>query len=158
MSAPAAPARTVSRSADVAAAPEEVLAVVSDLPGMGRLSPENTGGRWTGGATGPRVGATFRGTNRRGARRWSTAAVVTAYEPGRAFAFDVAALGLPVARWSYEVAAVPGGSRVTETWTDRRGVLLRRLGGLLTGVGDREAYTARSIEQTLAAVKGRLEA
>ncbi|MFN2524390.1 MAG: SRPBCC family protein, partial [Mycobacteriales bacterium] len=58
-------ATSVSRSTDVDAPADVVWGLVSDLPGMGRLSPENTGGRWSGGATGPAVGARFRGANRR---------------------------------------------------------------------------------------------
>lgn len=144
---------TVSRSVDVDASPDVVWRLVSDLPGMGRLSPENAGGRWLGDADGPAVGARFRGTNRQGLRRWSTLARVVTCEPGRRFAFDVSSVGLPVARWSYDIAPRPGGCTVTETWTDSRGRLMHALGRLVTGVGDRSGYTALSIEQTLAAVK-----
>jgi hypothetical protein len=144
---------TVSRSVEVDAPPEVAWALVSDLPRMGRLSPENAGGRWLGGATGPAVGSRFRGANRRGLRRWSTAVQVVECSPGRRFAFDVSSLGLAVARWAYDVA--PRG--VTETWLDRRGRLMTGIGLLATGVADRESYTATSIEQTLAAVKRRAE-
>lgn len=148
----------ISRSTDVAAPPEQVWALVSDLPGMGSLSPENTGGSWRGGATGPAVGARFRGSNRQGWRRWSTTSVVVACEPGRAFAFDVKAGPLPVARWSYDLEPTAAGCRVTETWEDRRGALISKGGVVLTGVKDRTAFTATSIEATLAAVKTRAEA
>lgn len=151
------PAATVSRSTDIDAPPDAVWALVSDLPGMGRLSPENTGGRWTGGATGPALGARFRGTNRRGARRWSTLARVTACEPGRRFAFDVDSAGMAVARWSYEITTRGAGCTLTETWEDRRGALISRLGRLVTGVGDRTAFTEESIEHTLRAVKAAAE-
>ncbi|MCA1720473.1 MAG: SRPBCC family protein [Actinobacteria bacterium] len=120
---------------------------------MGRLSPENTGGRWSGGATGPAVGARFRGANRRGARRWSTSVEVTACEPGRRFAFDVTSAGLGVSRWSYEIEPRGAGCTVTESWQDRRGRPMVLLGRLITGVEDRAAFSAQSIEQTLAAVK-----
>jgi hypothetical protein len=119
---------------------------------MGAFSPENRGGRWVGGA-GPQVGSVFAGSNGAGRRRWSTRSTVVRAEPGRAFAFDVASLGMTVARWSYEVEPTGGGCRLSETWEDRRGPLLRRLGPLLTGVRDRTAFTATSIEQTLQAVK-----
>src|SRR5687768_3849760 len=55
---------TISRSIELAADPDVVWAIVTDLPGMGELSPENAGGRWVGGSTGPAVGARFRGVNR----------------------------------------------------------------------------------------------
>ena len=66
----------ISRTTTVRATPQEAYALVSDLPRMGELSPENTGGRWLKGATGPAVGARFKGTNRNGVRRWSTTATV----------------------------------------------------------------------------------
>lgn len=147
---------TISRTVEVTAPPERVWALVSDLPRMGELSPENTGGTWVKG-DGPAVGARFRGTNRRGRRSWSTTAVVTRSDPGRAFAFEVKGGPLPVALWSYEIAPTATGCTVTESWEDRRGFLLTRTGGLLTGETDREAFTATSIEQTLARVKEKAE-
>jgi hypothetical protein len=153
------PARAVvSRSIDIDAAPERVWELVSDLPRMGQLSPENTGGRWLRGTTGPTLGARFRGANRRGWRRWSTAVEVTACDPGRTFAFDVSSLGLAVARWTYDLAPRSGGGcTLTESWQDRRGWLMDLIGPAATGVGDRAVYTGRSIEHTLARVKERAE-
>lgn len=146
---------TVRRSTEIAAPPEVVWALVTDLPRMGEWSPENRGGTWR--TPGPAEGAVFSGTNGRGLRRWSTKATVTTYAPTRRFAFDVDALGLPASRWSYEVERTEAGCRVTETWTDLRGRLLRGIGRLATGVGDRTAFTAESIEQTLAGLKAAAE-
>ncbi len=150
-------ATSISRSVDVDAPPDLVWTLVSDLPRMGELSPENTGGSWQGGAVGPATGARFRGANRRGWRRWSTAVEVTTCEPGTAFAFDVRSLGLSVARWSYDVAPRTGGCTVTESWQDRRGRLINVLGLLATGVGHDADHTAQGMEQTLAKVKQRAE-
>ena len=147
---------TVRSSIDIAAPPEQVWALVSDLPGMGRFSPENAGGVWQRGG-GPVTGAVFRGTNAQGRRRWSTRCTVVRAEPGSAFAFEVRAGGLPVAQWSYELTPTRFGCTLTETWEDRRGWLLTRVGGLATGVQDRAAYTSKSIDHTLAAVKAAAE-
>lgn len=147
------PLRELSRSVRIDAPPEHVFDLVSDLPGMGRFSPENAGGRWLGGATGPAVGAGFRGTNRRGLHRWSTRCTVTRCEPGRAFAFSVSSVGLPVAHWAYEMVPDGDGCRLTETWQDRRGGLITAAGRMVSGVADRSRFTAESIERTLAAVK-----
>ena len=144
---------TVSRSTVVSAPAERVYDLVSDLPGMGRLSDENTGGRWLGGATGPAVGARVRGTNRNGWRRWSTTVRVEEAEPGRRFAFRVSYVGVPVARWAYDLAPAEGGVVVTESWVDERPWWFRTPAGLFTGELDREAATTRGIEHTLATLK-----
>lgn len=147
---PMTEARTeVSRAVAVAATPEHVWGLVSDLPGMGRFSPENRGGRWVGGATGPQVGAVFKGANAQGRRRWSTRSRVVRCEPGRSFAFEVSVLGRPVAEWSYDIDPTADGCQLRETWRDRRGRAFSALGGWSTGVSDRRGFTATSIEQTL---------
>lgn len=151
------PPSVLSRSVEVAAPPQRVWELVSDLPAMGEFSPENTGGRWAAGATGPALGAVFRGRNGRGLHRWSTRCTVTRCEPGRSFAFAVHAVGLPVSEWSFDLEPTPQGCRLTETWTDRRGVLVSTVGRAVSGVADREAFNAASIEQTLDRVKVRAE-
>jgi carbon monoxide dehydrogenase subunit G len=148
----------VVRSIDVEAPAQRVWELVSDLTGMGRFSPESTGGRWRRGATGPAVGARFQGSNRAGWRRWGTTVEVVRCVPGSAFAFTAAAAGMVAAEWAYDIEPTASGCRVTETWTDRRGLLITVLGRVVTGVADRKAYTATSIEQTLAAVKAVAEA
>lgn len=149
--------QSVTRSTAIAAPATQVWQLVSDLPGMGAFSPENAGGSWRGGATGPALGAVFLGRNRSGLRRWSTRSTVTRCEPGRAFSFAVSSVGLPVAEWAYDVEPEGDGCRLTETWHDRRGPLMVTLGRVVSGVGDRVEFTALSIEQTLQRVKERAE-
>ena len=139
----------VSVSRDVAASPEVVFALVSDLTRMGEWSPENTGGRWAKGATGPAVGATFKGTNANGRRKWTTDVTVTRCEPGVAFAFDVDAGPLAVANWAYTIEPTEGGCRVTETWVNRSGWLVRTTGSWLSGRKHDEAYTRTAMAETL---------
>ena len=50
---------TVAR--EIAASPNEVWDLIIDLPNMGRWSPENNGGKWIKGSTGPELGAKFSG-------------------------------------------------------------------------------------------------
>lgn len=147
----------IARTVEVAAPVDRVWELVSDLPRMGEFSPENQGGSWQRGATGPAVGAGFRGRNRSGRRRWSTRCTVTRCEPGRSFAFAVSAVGMPVAEWSYDLQPTATGCTLTETWRDRRSGLMSWLGRRTTGVQDRTSFTATSIEQTLARIKGRAE-
>jgi hypothetical protein len=147
---------TISRSVHVQAPPRKVWDLVSDLPGMGRLSPENTGGTWRRGATGPAVGAVFKGHNRNGIRRWSTTVTVLQCEPGSRFSFAVSSyLKIPVSEWSYQIApAADGGCEVTETWADRRPRWFKGPAGVVTGVLHRDdATTAVNLERTLATLK-----
>lgn len=148
--------QVVLRSTTVQAPAQDVWELVSDLPRMGDYSPEAVGGTWVAG-DGPAVGALFRGRNGRGLRRWSTRSRVVRCVPGREFAFQVSAVGMRSAEWAYEVQPEGAGCRLTESWTDRRGRLMVLLGRAVTGVADRRAFTARSIEQTLARVKERAE-
>lgn len=99
-------------SVHIEASPADVYALVTDVAGMGRFSPECTGGRWLDGATGPAVGARFKGSNRRGAVRWSTTNEVVAAEPGVAFAFETKQSGT---RWSYDLQADVDGTLLTES-------------------------------------------
>jgi hypothetical protein len=134
----------------VAATPQKVYELVSDLPRMGEWSPENTGGTWIKGAIGPAVGAKFKGKNRKGAKRWSTIATVVIADPAKEFAFDVSAKGFPVARWGFRLAAEDGGTRVTEYWDDHRSRVMAKVTGLVLGVPDRGVHNSAGMEQTLA--------
>ncbi len=148
----------VSRTTFVEATPEKVWAIVTDLPGMGDLSPEATGGEWQGGATGPSLGATFKGTNAHGSKTWSTMSTVTVCEPARQFAFDVKAGPLSVSTWSYLLEAEGAGTRLTEEWTDTRGAVMKKAGAVATGVKERHEHNARGMDTTLAAIKAAAEA
>lgn len=150
---------TISRTVFVAAPPSLVWTIVTDLPRMGELSPENAGGRWLDGATGPAVGTRFRGVNRNGAKQWWTRVRVIEYVPQRLFTFDVRSpFGVRVSRWSYVLAPADGGAALTENWYRLGSVFVRRfLGPLVTGQADRVGFNVESIEHTLAAVKARAE-
>ena len=134
----------------IAAAPDELWARVSDLGRMGDLSPEATGGTWLKGATGPVVGARFKGDNRNGKKQWSTTCTVVSADPGRTFAFDVTVGPFKVARWAYKFEPVDGGCRVVETWTDQRGWVAKKAGKPASGVTDRDLHNRQTMEATLA--------
>jgi len=148
---------TISRSTELAADPEVVWSIVTDLPNMGDLSPENIGGRWLGDTTGPALGARFRGYNRNDPRKkkWWTRVRVIRCEPGRWFIFDVrSAFGMLVSRWGYEITPTATGCVLTEHWYRVGNAFVRRyLGPVVTGQDDRPAFNAHSIEHTLAAIE-----
>ena len=118
----------------IAASPETLYDIVSDLPRMGELSPENTGGMWINGATGPDVGAAFRGTNSRGDKHWATTAVIEHAERGKEFAFRTHVGPIKIARWAYTFEPVESGTKVTETWDDMRNWVAKKAGTVSSGV------------------------
>lgn len=142
----------------IGSAPEQVYALVTDLPRMGEWSPENTGGRWLDGSTSAGVGARFRGTNKHGPLRWSTTVTVTAADPGRRFAFDVHYTNVPISTWEYEIADADGGCLVTERWTDRRPSWMRVLSVPVMWVADRGEHNRAGMQHTLRQLKTAAEA
>lgn len=134
---------------EVAASPERVWGLLSDVTRMGEWSPETVGCRWLRGATGPEVGARFKGSNRHGWRRRSTLCTVTDADPGGRFAFEVTAARIPVARWEYSIEPSERGCLVTERWVDRRSRAVAALIGPLAGVRDRPTHNRAQMAETL---------
>lgn len=99
------------------ASPEKVWALVSDVTRIGEFSPETFEAEWLDGATGPSVGARFRGhvkRNQKGPIYWSTCEV-TVCEPNVEFTFGVITGGNVTNTWGYQLApADGGGTDVTE--------------------------------------------
>ena len=104
----------------LACAPETAYALISDITATDR-SPICIGGDWDNPDNGPAVGAWFTGHNREGDRSWSTRCQVEVASPGREFTFVMCGLvgranSEKVARWSYLLTPVSGGTEVTESW------------------------------------------
>jgi hypothetical protein len=146
----------------VNAPPDVVYALVSDVTRMGGWAAECERNTWLGGATGPRVGARFRGHNRRGWWRWSTTATVASAQPGHLFAFRVSSFGMPVSVWAYDIHSTPDGCEVSESMWYQAGRPLRLiLAPLATGILGRDhrlAENRRNIARTLAGLKEAAEA
>jgi hypothetical protein len=145
---------------EIAAPAEKIYALVTDLPRMDKLAEENRGGRWLRGATGPAVGAKFRGTNRNGSRTWCTTARVTDLDPGHRFGFDVTVMRgvIPIARWEYTIEPNGTGCRVTESTWDRRPHWFRPISEFRTGTTNRAHRNQRHIQRTLERLKTTAEA
>jgi hypothetical protein len=138
----------------IAATADTVYALVSDLPGMAAHAEEMVRGHWLDDASGPVVGARAQTKNSRSRLyTWSTISTVTDAEQGKRFAFEVTYLGLPIARWQYDIAATDGGCVVTESTWDRRSRAMTFIGSVGTGVWDRAAVNARNIATTLGRIK-----
>ena len=94
------------------APPETVYALVTDVTRMGEWSPETVSCVWLDGATGPAVGARFKGSNKNGFARWSTKPTVSVADPGREFSFVVGGL----TQWTYRFEAANGGTELVESF------------------------------------------
>jgi len=102
----------------MAASPERIWELVSDVTRIGRYSPETFEAEWLDGATGPAVGARFRGhvkRNGRGPVYWTTC-TVTASVPGREFAFGVGPGEKSLSVWGYQLEPTGDGTDVTESF------------------------------------------
>jgi hypothetical protein len=141
----------------VDANPDTVYRLITDLTTLASLAEEANAMEWrTGDAVRP--GAVFKGHNRNGVFRWSTTCTVTTADPGRAFAFDVRYLGVPVAHWRYDIVAEGQGCRVTERTWDHRPGWFTKTAWIGTGVRDRDAANAEHIKLTLQRLKEKAEA
>jgi hypothetical protein len=97
---------------------DEIWNLVAEVRNTGRFSPETFEAEWLDGATGPALGATFRGHVKRneiGPVYWTTCRV-TACAPGREFGFVVLLGDTPVNNWHYRFTPVDGGTDVTESF------------------------------------------
>ena len=100
------------------ATPDAVWDLVSDITRIGEFSPETFEAEWLGDATGPAVGARFRGhvnRNNKGVKYW-TECRVTEATPGKAFAFDVVVGDRVVNSWRYDLEPAGDGTDVTESF------------------------------------------
>jgi len=139
----------VSVTRDIAAAPERVWALVTDLPRMGEWSPENQGGEWIKGATGPAMGAQFKGHNSNGKKSWSTVVKVNVCDAPQKFSFGLMVFGRNWCDWVYEIEPTATGCRVTHSWIDHRGRVSAKLGQAVSGVADRASHNRRNMEGTM---------
>ncbi|WP_283612483.1 SRPBCC family protein [Mycolicibacterium poriferae] len=100
------------------ASAEQIWEVITDIRNIGRYSPETFEAEWLDGATGPTLGAKFRGHVRRneiGPVYWTTCRV-TACEPGREFGFEVLVGDRAVNNWHYRLTPAQGRTDVTESF------------------------------------------
>ncbi|UWZ55737.1 SRPBCC family protein [Dactylosporangium aurantiacum] len=143
----------------VAVAPEVVFRAVSDVRRMAKWSPECFA-TWVVSRSAGGVPRRFVGFNRHRAYVWFTTCRVVVAEPGAEFAFDVTTFGLPVARWGFRLAAVDGGTGVTQYWIDRRVKGSMILGRIFTGkvATERPEANREGMRVTLGRLKRELEA
>ena len=150
--------RKVSVSKEIAATPEQVWSLITDLPSMGRWSPENDGGDWIRGASGPALGAKFRGKNSWEGKSWKAPVTITEFDAPHRFTFEMRIRPLGGADWSFDIEPTENGCKVTQTWIEKETALLRKIGTIATGVPERMSHTEMSMRITLDNLAKELEA
>lgn len=137
----------------------EVWDLVSDVTRIGEFSPETFEAEWLDGATGPEVGARFRGhvkRNEKGPIYWSTC-VVEVCEPEQEFTFGVIMNGDVINTWGYRLAEADGGGTDVTEFFRLADTLPNRIYWTLMGWA--RGRTNRSgMRRTLEAMKAVLEA
>jgi hypothetical protein len=139
------------------ASPEKIWDLVSDVTKIGRYSPETFEAEWLDGATGPAVGAKFRGhvkRNEKGPTYWTTCTVRESV-PGKIFSFGVGASDKPLNVWTYKLKASGNGTDVTESFQLRDMILFRLYWGLLGWA--RGKRNRNDMRRTLERVKAEVE-
>jgi hypothetical protein len=142
----------------MSAPPEKVWGLVADIRNTGKFSPETFEAEWLDGATGPALGATFRGHVKRneiGPVYWTTCRV-TACEPGKEFGFEVLLGDRAVNNWHYRFVPTDGGTEVTESFRMTKGVMTTLFG--LFGGQLRTRRNNRDMRTTLERIKAVAEA
>ena len=106
-----------SVSLRMAATPDDVYAVVSDVTRTPELSHEIIDCTWLDGATGPAVGVRFKARNKVPNRpAWHNKPVITEAEPGRRFRFARTEPFSGTVEWTYDLAPDGDGTLVTESY------------------------------------------
>jgi hypothetical protein len=142
----------------IAASPQVVWDLVSDVTRIGEFSPETFEAEWVDGATGPALGAHFRGHVKRngiGPIYW-TNCKVTSYEPQRDFGFGVYTFGTRSNTWRYQLTERAGGTDVTESFELSPLLPLRLYWKVLGRLRGRT--NERGMRQTLERIKAIAEA
>ena len=142
----------------MAAPAQQVWDLVADVRNTGKFSPETFEAEWLRGATGPELGAYFRGHVKRnevGPVYW-TKCRVTACEPGQEFGFEVFIGDKPVNNWHYRFEAnADGGTDVTESFRMTEGLLATLIGTF--GGQFRTRRNVRDMRRTLERIKAVVE-
>lgn len=150
--------QTVSR--DIAASPEVVWELVSDITRIGDWSPECYRCEWDAGQV-PGLGATFTGYNRFGDKEWSNQSTIVEWAPLERVAWEVRLTGRAAekfgsgaaTRWGFTIERIETGTRLSQATDDMRSEELKAVGAkFLPEIPDRAQRNFETMEATLAAI------
>jgi uncharacterized protein YndB with AHSA1/START domain len=111
---------TAEGTVQIAAPPETVWRLVSDIHFLATLSQEVKGVEWVVGVPAddvdpPSLGARFLGHNHHPqVGDWTTPNHVVSYDPPRAFGWDTGQLDAPAASWRFELTPRDGGTELRQ--------------------------------------------
>ncbi len=106
---------TAEVSVVIGAPPPAVWPLVSDVQLPARFSSEFRGAEWLDGATGPALGARFKGRNYHPARgEWETTSTICEYQPERKLGWSVGSPQFPAARWRFVLEPEARGTRLIQ--------------------------------------------
>jgi uncharacterized protein YndB with AHSA1/START domain len=106
-----------SATVEVAATPEQVWALLTDITRAGEWSHETQGGEWLDGATAAVPGARFRGRNQQGRTKWSRVCEVVVADAPRTISWRTVPTRVVYrdsTRWTYELTPTDTGCTVTQ--------------------------------------------
>lgn len=147
--------KTLEATIEIAASPEQVWRVVSDLKRMGEWSPQCRKMRVSGEV---REGTKTFNINRKGFLVWPTTSKVVRFEPNKAIAFRV---NENRTIWSYTLEPTETGTRVVERREAPTGTSQVSQFLIKTVLGGAESFEADMIvgmNATLARIKNEAEA
>lgn len=99
---------------DIAASPQRVWEVITDITVMPRFSSELQAVEWADGFTAAARGAVFLGRNRHPAvGEWTTRSEIVEFEPGHVFAWAVGDPANPAATWRFDLSPGADGTRLS---------------------------------------------
>ncbi|WP_332644971.1 SRPBCC family protein [Aeromicrobium sp.] len=150
-----------STAIDIAATPDRVYDLISDITRMGEWSPECIHCEWSNGADGPAVGARFKARNKgkRGPAWFNKPEVIVA-DRGREFAFNRSGPGIGSYTWRYRLEPTDNGTTVTESYETVRPLpkAMNWITEKWTGSPDRDADLRYGMKTTLERLQKAAEA
>ena len=103
----------VELTVEIAARPDAVWDLVTDINLPAQFSTEFQGADWLDDAS-PALGSRFVGRNGHGiAGSWETTCTVIWFEPLRSFGYAVEDVDSPAAKWRFDLEPTPAGTRLT---------------------------------------------
>lgn len=146
----------LEQSTEIAATPEKVWSIVSDLKRMGEWSPQCRKVIVRGGTV--RLGAKTINVNKRGLLVWPTTGTVVRFEPNRQIAYKITENRTV---WGFEITPTDTGVRLTERREAKNGQTTKVSSTLIDlAMGGTESFDAEleeGMRETLVKIKAAAE-